>query len=98
MQLDLQSSRLMDKPEILAKWHDLPQLCIIDIGRGIKATIARLQDERRCRRQRLIGNQEINVLGATQAEITESLYGKRYALDEQDRQVGIVEQTLQPQR
>ena len=64
MQLDLQPGRLVDEPEILAERHHQPQLRITDVGRGIKAAVAGAQDECRRRRQRLVGNQQINVLAA----------------------------------
>ena len=94
MQLDPQSGRLVDEPEILAERHQQPQLRITDVGRRIEAAIAGARDERRRRRQRLVRNQQIDVLAAAQAEIAEGQHGKRCALDEQDRQIGVVEQAL----
>ena len=51
---------------------------------------------RRCR-QRLMRNQQIDVLAAAQAEIAEGQQSKRCALEEYDGQIGLVEQALQPQ-
>ena len=94
MKFDPQSGYLVDEPEVLAERHNQPQLRITDIGRGIEAPIARAQDQLRRRRQRLVRNQQINVLAGAQAEIAEGQHRKRCALDEQYRLIGIVEQTL----
>ena len=54
VQFDPQPGRLVDEAEILAEWHQQPQLRIIDVGRGIEAAIAGARDERRRCRQRLV--------------------------------------------
>ena len=46
----------------------------------------------------LLRNQQIDILAPAQAQIAERQHGERCALDEQDRQTCLVEQTLQPQR
>ena len=38
--------------------------------------------------------QQINVLAVTKAEIAKGQYGKCCALDEEDGQIGIIEQAL----
>ena len=40
VQLDPQSGRLVDEPEILAERHQQPQLRVADVGRRIEAAIA----------------------------------------------------------